>query len=96
MDPENKIQFVATKATEPPKPADKPPGWWGLPALQGTPEGIIKAIEVSNIPDRWKAALKAEVEAVADYNLIYLDAHYFVEGPKASLSLTIERAKQLS
>lgn len=95
MDTENKIQFVATKPPDPQKPAT-PPGWWALSGLQGTPEGIAKAIDAAQIPDRWKAALKAEVESAADFNLIYLDAHYFVEGPKASLSLTIERAKQLS
>lgn len=67
----------------------KPPGWWSLD-LVGTREGVLKAIDASDIPPRWKSLLRAEVEAIPDtFNHLELDAHYILDKSKSNLHLTI-------
>lgn len=73
------------------KPESKtPPGWWSLRDLIGSRDGVLRAVAASDIPDRWKAVLAAEIGALdATFNHIELDAHFHFEKGRSNLHLTI-------
>ncbi len=80
------------------KPADgKPKGWWALPNLSGTLDGVTKAVDASAIPDRWKAAIKADLalRCVDGFNFVYLDAHFHLEKGNAVLHYHAQADKKL-
>jgi hypothetical protein len=65
-------------------------GWWKLAGLQGTREGVRKAITAANIPEHWKAALLVDVNLLpANCNFAAVDAHYHLVGGKRSLHVTV-------
>lgn len=72
-------------------------GWWSLTNLSGSLEKVKAAVDASTIPDYWKAAIKADLDARcgADFNFVYLDAHYFTEKGNASLHYTATPDKKL-
>ena len=69
----------------------KQEGWWALKDLVGSKAGVLRAIDASEIPDHWKAAIKSDIEARCgtEHNALYLDAHYFVALGKAVLHYTL-------
>jgi hypothetical protein len=72
------------------EPSKKPEGWWSLENLIGGREGVLKAVAASSAPDRWKNLFQAEIDALdAKLNHVELDAHYHVQGGKASLHYTL-------
>lgn len=73
-----------------PAESTTPPGWWNLADLIGSREGVLGAVTASNIPDRWKAVLQAEIGALnPKFNHIELDAHFHQVAGKSNLHLTI-------
>lgn len=72
-----------------PKPSSKPQkpaGWWSLPDLSGSLAGVSAAVDANpDIPDHWKAAIKAELAARISkpFNFVYLDAHCMIQAADA-------------
>lgn len=86
------------KGIPPPQVAqtNRPPGWWSLPALSGTREGVSKAVQASGIPEHWKAAILAQIATIEpEMNMVRLDAHQTGQTGKADLYLSITPSKGL-
>ena len=75
-----------------PQPDTK--GWWSLPKLRGSLDGVcVKVDAAPDVPDHWKLVIKTSIKAKCEAdkaNFVYLDAHWFIAGSKANITITIE------
>ena len=76
-----------------------PEGWWNLRDLSGPVNAVCAAVQsAEKVPDYFKSAIVAEIKAQcgADYNAVFVDAHFVTGSHGAILHLTIAPAKQLT
>ena len=79
-----------------PKKEEKNPteGWWYIANLRGPLKAVIEAVEAAPIPNHWKEAIKADIQAITQKtpaaNFFFVDAHYFIANGKADVHITIE------
>ncbi len=93
------LDEIKAKGIKQEKPkATRPAGWWALCDLTGTLTGVSAAVDASDVPTEWKAAIKAAMVRAcgADYNAVYLDAHFTVDAGNSTLHLTIQPSKMLT
>lgn len=85
-----------TKLGDVPKPQGRPEGWWALAGLEGSRIGVLAAIDASDIPNGWKAALCSEINALdVQLNHVKLDAHHQRENGHLLFSVHIKSSKVL-
>lgn len=91
------IKATTEPGAEPSKPTT-PEGWWNLTRLDGSiPRVLLEIDSRPDVPDHWKAAIKADIEArcAEGFNFVYLDAHYHIEKGNGILHYNATADKKL-
>ena len=77
MSKQSVILAEASGSTERTKPA----GWWSLPGhtYNGSRAGVLQAISISDVPQRWKDHISEEISELGDeFNHVTVNVHVSV------------------
>jgi prepilin-type processing-associated H-X9-DG protein len=75
-------------------PPDPQAGWWSMRDFKGGLDGVCAKVDADpKVPDFWKPPIKEALRLLCEQNkanFAYLDAHCFIAGKKANVTLTFE------